>query len=164
MIRYIYFCLLYLSFFPLWLSIIVRYMVVFLEQNNVPDLIFSILILIIVILFVFSCFIVYDSLKNKKNKRSMDCEIIDITEEKVITLEYILSYVLPLIAFDFQKSDDVILFLIYFLSISFLSVKHHVFSLNFFLELFGYSFYQCTLKENKTGIILKKWLFLKKIC
>lgn len=56
-------------------------MVLFLEQNNVPDLIFSILILIIVILFVFSCFIVYDSLKNKKNKRSMDCEIIDITEE-----------------------------------------------------------------------------------
>ena len=163
MIDCIYFCFLYLSFLPLWLSISVRYIVNFVETKGKIHFLFSFLLILIFLLFIFSCYVVYDGLKegNKDSKTGKYFKILLIKEEKSLTLEYILSYVLPLIAFDFQKPDDAILFLIYFASISFLSVKHHIFSPNFFLELLGYSFYQCTLKEKATGIIIKKMVISK---
>lgn len=42
----------------------------------------------------------------------------------MITAEYLLSYILPLFAFDFTKWDEVVKFLIFFLTFSYLCIRH----------------------------------------
>mgnify|MGYP000320977530 FL=1 len=61
----------------------------------------------------------------------------------MITAEYLLSYILPLFAFDFTKWDEVVKFLIFFLTFGYLCIKHNSFSVNIVLELLGYKMYDC---------------------
>ena len=72
-------------------------------------------------------------------------------EEKTITAEYLLSYILPLFAFDFTKWDGVILFLVFFFTLGFLCIRHNYFCVNIILELAHFRFYSCKL-ENEDGI------------
>ena len=74
--------------------------------------------------------------------------MIKVKEEKTIATEYLLSYILPLFAFDFTLWNEVILFLIFFLTIGFLCINHNHFSVNIILELLRYKFYICTLKND----------------
>jgi len=69
-------------------------------------------------------------------------------EEKSITAEYLLSYILPLFAFDFTKWDQVLLFLIFFLTLGFLCVRHNYFSVNIVLEILHFRFYKCELTND----------------
>ncbi len=72
-------------------------------------------------------------------------------EQKSITAEYLLSYILPLFAFDFTHWDQVILFLIFFGILGFLCIRHNYFSVNIILEVANFRFYECSLK-NDDGI------------
>lgn len=78
-------------------------------------------------------------------------------EEKTISAEYLLSYILPLFAFDFTQWSQVVLFLIFFITLGFLCIKHNYFSVNIILELVNFKFYKCTLEnedEKKTEQIV----------
>ena len=90
---------------------------------------------------------------NTKNQQ--EYRIIVAKEEKTITAEYLLSYILPLFAFDFTVWDEVILFLVFFSVFAFLSIRHNHFSVNILLELMHYRFYSCKL-ENEDGISISK--------
>lgn len=61
-------------------------------------------------------------------------EIITVKECKTITVEFLLSYILPLFAFDFTLWDEAVEFLIFFFILAYLSIKHNVFSVNIILE------------------------------
>ena len=84
-----------------------------------------------------------------------DYKIVEINEEKKISTEYLLSYILPLFAFQFDKWTDVVTFLIFFSVFGFLSIRHNQFSVNILLELFGYRFYHCKL-ENDDNITIER--------
>ena len=58
----------------------------------------------------------------------------------------------------FQES--VALFLIFFLTLGFLCVKHETFTVNIVLEVFGYQFYRCDLEdEDGNGIT---WMIISR--
>lgn len=73
--------------------------------------------------------------------------VISATEEKSITAEYLLSYILPLFAFDFTQWSQVVLFLIFYLILGFLCIRHNYFSVNIILEIANYRFYACKVKN-----------------
>lgn len=67
---------------------------------------------------------------------------------------------LPLFAFDFTQWKSVALFLIFFLTLGFLCVKHETFTVNIVLEVFGYQFYRCDLEdEDGNGIT---WMIISR--
>lgn len=61
----------------------------------------------------------------------------EVKERKMITAEFLFSYILPLFAFDFTKWDEVIKILI-FLYIRILCIRHNNFSVNIMLEILEY--------------------------
>ena len=73
--------------------------------------------------------------------------LMEASEEKGKTLEYLLTYVLPLCAFDFTHWDGMVLYLIFFLTMCFLCVKHQIFLINIPLEIVGITAYNCVLKD-----------------
>ena len=81
-------------------------------------------------------------------------------EEKAITAEYLLSYILPLFAFDFTVWHQVVLFSVFFFVLAFLCIRHNYFSVNILLELFGYRFYRCCLR-NEDGVTISKVIITK---
>lgn len=144
------FSLYYISFAPLWLSVIfIDLKSCFENTNNLWTEKTSIGCIII---FAIICIIVLlIELHISDNKSSVPQILKRAKEEKNITAEYLLSYILPLFAFDFTTWNGVILFLIFFLTLGFLCIKHNYFSVNIVLELANFKFYNCTLK-NEDGI------------
>lgn len=140
----------YISFAPLWLSVVfIDLKSCFENTKNIWTekisigciIIFSIICLIILLV----------ELHTSDDEKSVPQVLKEAKEEKNITAEYLLSYILPLFAFDFTTWNGVILFLIFFFSIGFLCVKHNYFSVNIALELANFRFYTCILK-NEDGV------------
>lgn len=73
-----------------------------------------------------------------------------------LTAEFLLAYILPMIAFDFSSPDGIILFLICFVVLSFLCVRNSNVYTNIFLEFKGYKMYTCDIE---CGILDKKHIY-----
>lgn len=146
--------LFYLSFAPLWLSIL------FIDIKNIvmgtPNRFTELISIIGIILFsITSCIIVYRKLYTNKKEGTSEYTLIRLKEKKSITAEFLLSYILPLFAFDFTQWDGVILFLIFFCILALLSIKHNYFSVNVILEFAGFYFYECELENEDNKTIVK---------
>ena len=134
------FCIFYLSFTPLWIS------VVFVDIMSIvkcsPTIwTEKISIVLILIVFILSMLFLYFGLKGRNGDNVEKYTLKSAYEEKSITVEYLLSYILPLFAFDFTTWEGVALFAIFFATLGFLCIKHSFFCVNIVLELFNYSFY-----------------------
>ena len=116
--------------------------------------------------YSYNCFIYYQLNNCKKNyyrQKKKWCRKIHnygSKKSKDITIEYFLAYVLPLFAFDFTQWDQLIIFLIFYLSLGFLCVKHSYFTANIILEILKYNFYECSLK-NSDGKVIEKYVISK---
>lgn len=142
------------SFAPLWISILFIDIKSCIEnQSNRWTELISIGCILI------SCFIALTvlmvALCTNGKEGATPHKIISATEEKTITSEYLLSYILPLLAFDFTQWSQVVLFLIFYLTLGFLCIRHNYFSVNIILEVANFRFYFCTI-ENEDGKILKQ--------
>lgn len=148
------FSMFFLSFCPLWISVLFVDIKSICEGNpNIWTEIISIsllLIISIIALVVLKC-----ELNPRNTSNQQEFRIVSAKEEKMITAEYLLSYILPLFAFDFTVWDEVVLFLIFFLVFAFLSIRHNYFSVNILLELLRYRFYSCEL-ENEDNVSVSK--------
>ena len=148
------FSMFFLSFCPLWISVLFVDIKSICEGNpNIWTEIISISLLLIVsiiALVVLKC-----ELNPRNTSNPQEFRIVSAKEEKMITAEYLLSYILPLFAFDFTVWDEVVLFLIFFLVFAFLSIRHNYFSVNILLELLRYRFYSCEL-ENEDNVSVSK--------
>lgn len=140
----------YISFAPLWLSIIFIDVKSCIENlNNLWTEKISIGIIIMCTLI---CLIIFWIEFKSSGKESAIPEVLkQAKEEKTMTAEYLLSYILPLFAFDFTVWNGVVLFLIFFTTLGFLCIKHNYFSVNIILEIAKFRFYNCILK-NEDGI------------
>lgn len=140
------FSLYYISFAPLWISVlfidikscIENHVDLWTEKISIG----SILILTLVCLIV----LMIELCTNGK-EGTMPQTLKQAKEEKTITAEYLLSYILPLFAFDFTVWNEVVLFLIFFVTLGFLCIKHNYFSVNIVLELANFKFYSCIFKN-----------------
>lgn len=109
---------------------------------------------------IYTLVFVLKKLRVEANSEAERYTILTVTEEKTVTSEFLLSYILPLFAFDFTQWKSVALFLIFFLTLGFLCVKHETFTVNIVLEVFGYQFYRCDLEdEDGNGIT---WMIISR--
>jgi len=104
----------------------------------------------------------FHSKKDPSSTKSFNTSIqkfrlIKVEEQKSITAEYLLSYILPLFAFDFTMWDQVVLFLVYFLTLGYLCIKHNQLSVNIVLELFNFRFYRCEM-ETEDQVPVTKYI------
>lgn len=152
-------CMFFLSFTPLWLSVLFVDVISIMEND---ECLYTewISILLIIFLFAISLIVLLISLNTKKRTGIQKYRISSVNEEKTISAEYLLSYILPLFAFDFTIWSQVVLFLIYFLTLGYLCIKHNHLSVNIVLELMNYRFYQCEL-ENEDKLLVAKCIISK---
>ena len=148
------FSLYFTSFLPLWISILFIDIKSCIE--NTDNLWTEIISISCILGFMLICiFVLFVTLCVNTTEGTQKQHLLSAVEEKSITAEYLLSYILPLFAFDFTQWSQVILFLIFFLSLGFLAIKHNYLSVNVLLELTNFRFYTCTV-ENEDGIVNEK--------
>ena len=162
---FVSFSMYFLSFMPLWITIL------FVETKSLADGGAYKWTEIIVIAGIFLGLLI--SLSTfYTNFYATDDEKYTLTiqeakERKTITAEFLLSYILPLFAFDFTKWDEVVKFLIFFIIFGYLCIRHNYFSVNIILELMNYRMYECSLvnadgKEVNRTVISKSILSVRK--
>ena len=144
MIKMFYACLAFMNFLPLWV------IVVFLdckalfwdhvEQNGTE---WCGLCGCCIGILISSLVVVMGLNENKGQKGGRGIIVEAIEERKVMSAEVLLSYVLPLLAFDFGSWVGMVQFLLFFFVILLLQVRHNAITGNVFLELLGYRFYDC---------------------
>ena len=145
----------YLSFTPLWISILFLDSLSIYNNGNINTITEKYSIIVILFTFAVALFTLIGSFRKKDRNGVQKNTIEGIIEEKTITAEYLLSYILPLFAFDFTIWHQVILFLVFFLTLGFLCIRHNHFSVNILLEIIGYRFYKCNLKNEDNELVQK---------
>ena len=156
------FSLYFLSFSPLWLSIIfVDAMSIIKESANTCTERISIALILVASILCFG--ITLFSLSSKKRDGTQSFSLDEVTEEKTITSEFLLSYILPLFAFNFTLWEEVILFLIFFVTFGLLCIRHSYFCVNIILELIGYRFYRCRMTNEDNVTIIRTVISRKRL-
>lgn len=154
------FSMFFLSFLPLWIAVI------FINGKSIwegapyigTEIVSIALILIASVLSVISFLVsFYAKSWNGAQKYTM----VSATEEKTTTSEFLLSYILPLFAFDFSVWHETVLFLIFFATFAFLCIRHSRFSVNLVLELLRYRIYSCKLESD--GVEINKTVISKSV-
>ncbi|WP_290139646.1 hypothetical protein [uncultured Dubosiella sp.] len=153
MSKLLYFCIYFLAYFPLWIIIILEDIVEIINRNgSVWTEWISIMALIIISLFCLWRVISYFS--GNKNKRGNKILVLDAKEDKNISIEFFLSYILPLYIFDFQNWLGVVEFVIFFLILCWVMVQKKVFCPSIIFNFLGYKIYNCEIriKDFKTSV------------
>ena len=121
-------------------------------------------VVIILVVLIISINGINSFIKTRQKGKNNYAIIKEAKKESRLTTEYLLSYILPLIAFDFGTLRDVILFLIFFALLAILCIKNNNLYTNIYLELRQYKIYTCDIgitimdKENvyKDCFVLSK--------
>lgn len=156
--------LFFTSFIPLWISII------FIDIWNISswfickanyrdsfkDIVSSFLksnYLVIITLFLISILLCISVItlnifikKQKEKTNKPKCKIVEAKHSSNLTADFVLSYILPMIAFDFTAIIDVCLFIIYFFVLAFICIRNNNVYINFYFELRKYKMYNCKLE------------------
>ena len=149
------------SFMPLWVSILIIEVLGICDLNNSNKITEIICFSAIVLLNLMSFSLLKNWLKKAEKSASEELVVVEAKENKNISAEYLLSYILPLFAFDFKTWHSVILFLVFFCTLAFVCVRHNYISLNIVLEMMGYSQYECRLKKEDVETEISKVVFSK---
>ena len=155
MSKFVLSCLFFTSFLPLWVSVLfidIKSLIentehLWTERISISIILIASLIALVVLLFAFC---------TNSKEGSTKVIIKDTVDDKAITSEYLLSYILPLFAFDFTKWGQVVLFLIFFVTLGFLCIRHNHFSINIWLEILNYKMYTCELKDEDKNVVQRK--------
>lgn len=140
------------SFLPLWITVLfINTKSIF--ENKVYLYTEYISITCIILGLITSITIILKSIKDISNSNFVEYKVIEATQEKGITSEFLLSYVLPLFVFDFTKWDGVIQFIIYFGILAFLCIRNNNVYVNILFEFKKYKFYTCNLKLSSESSI-----------
>lgn len=91
-------------------------------------------------MMLISCVVIYHE-KHKHRREGSTKQTIKGAREKNITAEFLLPYILPLFAFDFILWNQVVLFLVFFVTLGYLCIRHNYYSVNIVLEIVGYCFF-----------------------
>lgn len=153
------------SFIPLWLSIIVIdvwTIVLFILANwnrkeklsdNLMNVLYGnyiqlvsiavISVLVLVSIIGINSFLEKKLIKDKKHLPKGKIE--KATKANKLSSEFLLAYILPMIAFDFGNPQNLVLFIIYFSVLAYLCIRNNNIYTNILLEFKGYRIYTCDL-------------------
>jgi len=132
----------YTSFIPLWFTILfIDGLSIYKNEQNLYTEWISIIVIILGL--VLACLLIALTIKHANRLNCKKHKIISATQEKGVTSEFLLSYILPLFTFNFTEWDGVIQFLIYFSILAFLCVRNNNVYANLFFEVANYKFYSC---------------------
>lgn len=131
----------FLSFVPLWITVL------FIDIKSLCDGGYNkcteiISIILIILGFIITLVVLLLKLHNR-NDKGYTYSIQEAKECKTITAEFLLSYILPLFAFDFTRWDEIVKFLIFFMIFGYLCVRHNSFCVNIILEIMQFKLYEC---------------------
>lgn len=141
------FSLYFVSFLPLWVSVLFIDILSIAENQTETRTEYISICCILIVLFI-SIVIIYHELRKHGKEGSRRQTIKAVREEKSITAEFLLSYILPLFAFDFTLWNQVVLFLVFFATLGFLCIRHNYYSVNIVLEIAGYRFFRCVMSNS----------------
>lgn len=165
------------SFLPLWISIVISllwelfpdakilFFVGYEEAiaiwKNMQFPYFS--VLIVSMMSLFSIREISNFLKEER--QDTRAKISNVRRANHLSSEFLLSYVLPLVAFDFTVLKDLVIFALYFVTLAFICIRNNNFYVNIFMELKGYQLFYGDISLKKVG---KKWnytesLFISKL-
>lgn len=148
-------CFYFTSFFQLWISISFIDAKSLIENTKNPwTEIISIIIIISV--SIISAIVLLPEFIYSSKEGNAKFVVKDASDDKTITSEYLLSCILPLLAFDFTKWDQVVLFLIFFVALGFLCIRHNHFSANILLEILNYKVFTCELEDEDKNVVKRK--------
>lgn len=152
MTKMFYACLLFMNFLPLWVIVIfLDCKALFIDHVKNDGAEWCGLYGCCIGLLLCSI-AVFRGLCEKKGQNGGRGIIVEAIEErKVMSAEVLLSYVLPLLAFDFGSWVGMVQFLLFFFVILLLQVRHNAITGNVFLELLGYRFYDCKYYNEEAG-------------
>ena len=163
----IYFFNFFVSMLPLWISILVKYcfkIYYYIENRDVAKITFCQIVTrcqFIFALFVIITFLLsYVSLikyLNDFNDYMDEIKVFkSVSRGRTLTLGFVITYVLPLFAFNFWQFEGLILFLVYFFTLSILVIKNRVFDGNIVLECMGFNFYKCKIDNSDEICVVSK--------
>ena len=133
------------SFSPLWITVLfINVLSIIKNDSNLWTEYLGIISIIMINLI--SILIVFKSMASIQPSEYKSYTVIEAEQEKGITSEFLLSYVLPLFAFNFTEWDGVVQFLIYFNVLAFLCVRNNNVYANLVFEIKKYKFYSCELQ------------------
>lgn len=157
------------SFIPLWVSIIISDVWSIIENvikvyenwdeilSNlcniwIANAVSVVVVLLIMILIFFSVKSLNSFLIDKcSNDGAPKIKIKRAIRANKLSSEFLLAYILPMIAFDFTELKSVILFTIYFSMLAFLCIRNSNIYTNIWLEFKGYKMYLCNLEASRVG-------------
>lgn len=181
-------CLFITSFLPLWISIIfmnIWKVLAYINEkadgklkkeyfsyknilkvvlDNKIEFIFS---MILFILFCYSAYNLYIFLKeNERSSNNPLGKIVKVSRAHNLGSDFLVAYILPMIAFDFSSLRDVILFSLIFITLGFLCIRNENVYTNIFLELvLRYQMFYVDLEKDsfeENGFKKENILFLSK--
>ena len=157
------------SFIPLWISIMISDVWNIVESTiknwiNSEPVLYNIInicsenwvcifvVLIIGILMIIGIISINKFIRDKKNSSHIpQIKIKKAIRANKLSSEFLLAYILPMIAFDFAEFKSVVLFMVYFGMLAFLCIRNSNVYTNIWLEIKGYRMYLCDLETNKMG-------------
>ncbi|MCD7883031.1 MAG: hypothetical protein LUI87_04895 [Lachnospiraceae bacterium] len=143
------FSTLYLSYTPLWISILFVDSVSLFWDKTATPWTERISIVVIILAYIVSIPNLIASLRGlNKEGAEPSLTIKHCKEDKTVAMEYLLSFILPMFAFDFTLWTQVVLFLIYYLVLGILCLRHNLLVANIILEFSGYRFYHIVAEDS----------------
>lgn len=104
------------------------------------------------IVFLVATIQIESFISDKKNSENLPTYTIKhVVRANSLTSEYLLSYILPLMAFDFSSLKDIIIFFIYIIVLGWLCISNNNIYINFYLELRKFHIYDCILEKSLVG-------------
>ena len=136
-----------LSFLPLWMVLVFKYARIAPSENR--HAMIAMIGLPVILIGWLLAHVTFRFGLNKYSKKVPEKFVFSkIEERKSISAEVLLSYVLPLLAFNFQEAEGIMNFCVFFLLLLYLTCRYNSFQGNVFLEIIGYRFYECTISTN----------------
>lgn len=138
---------LFLSYIPLWITISFIDFREILSKESLCLWTEKISLLSIFAGFIIAICIFVKQTKYAKSSKKKKYIIKSAEEDKTLTTEYILSSILPLLAFDFTKWYEVVQFLIFYIFLFLLNYHHEDLHLAVIFDLLHLHTYRCELKS-----------------
>lgn len=152
------------SFIPLWISIIIfdlwditeNAITAFQQEGRFIDIFFEFLLanilqlvciaIIAITVIISTCGINKFLNERACSKQKSKGTILKAKKSNKLSSEFLLAYILPLIAFDFSELKSVALFLTYFAILAFLCIRNNNIYTNIMLEFKKYRLYSCDIE------------------
>ena len=157
------------SFIPLWISIIifdiwdlVDYTVTAYSKEGkslekflsfiCDNIVQTASIIVVIIVVALSIHGINKFLRDRENsQQNSTATILKAKKANKLSSEFLLAYIIPLLAFDFSDLKSIALFFTYFAILAFLCIRNNNIYTNIMLEFKKYRIYSCDIQRTAPG-------------